>query len=98
MCYAVIYIVYIASLYSLRIPAVNPGAVIGIAVTALAAYSFGSLGGVACGAMAAFAAALVSSRECLSSAVFPAAGLFAGQIRKGKPILTALLLHVYATP
>ena len=91
MCYAVIYIVYIASLYSLRIPAVNPGAVIGIAVTALAAYSFGSLGGVTCGAMAAFAAALVSSRECLSSAVFPAAGLFAGQIRKGKPILTALL-------
>lgn len=90
-CYAVIYIVYIASLYSLSLPAVNAGAVVGIAVTALAAYSYGSAGGAICGAMTAFAAALVSPRECIASAVFPAAGLFAGHIRKGRPLLTALI-------
>ncbi len=90
-CYAVIYIVYIASLYSLRLPSVNAGAVLGIAVTALAAYSYGSAGGAICGAMTSFAAALVSPKECIASAVFPAAGLFAGHVRKGKPLLTALI-------
>ncbi len=90
-CYAVIYIVYTASLYSLGIPAVNAGAVLGIAVTVLAAYTYGSAGGAICGAMTAFAAALVSPHECIAAAVFPAAGLFAGHVRKGKPLITALI-------
>lgn len=90
-CYAVIYIVYIASLYSLKAPHINPGAVIGIAFTALAAYFYGNIGGAICGALTAFAASLVSSQECISSAVIPVAGFFAGHIKKGRPLLSALL-------
>lgn len=90
-CYAVIYIVYIASMYSVEVPAVNIGAVVGIAVTLLAAYSYGSAGGAICGAMTAFAAALVSPGECIGAAVLPAAGLFAGHVRKGRPLISALI-------
>lgn len=90
-CYAVIYILYIASLYSVDIPAVDPGAVVGMTVTLLAAYNYGSAGGIICGALTAFAAALVSPRECIGSAVLPAAGLFAGHVRKGRPLISALI-------
>ena len=87
--YAVIYIVYIASLFSFQLPAINVGFVIGGAVTLLAAYNYGCMGGIALGGLTAFAAYLVSAKAGMSSAVLPAAGLFTGTLKKRSIPLSA---------
>lgn len=93
-CYAVIYIVYIASLYSLKLPAVNAGFIVGAAMTLFAACFYGGVGGVTVGGLTAFGAFLVSSDVGISSAVLPAAGLFAGLVKKDSKFLSAVLFSL----
>lgn len=93
-CYAVIYIVYIASLYSLRLPAVNAGFIVGAALTLLAACFYGGIGGVTVGGLTAFGAFLVSSDVGVSSAVLPAAGLFAGLVKRDNKLLSAVVFSL----
>ncbi len=90
-CYAVIYILYIASFYSIKVPAVNIGFIIGAALTLFGAFFYGSTGGLVCGALTAFGAFLTSPELGFSSAVLIAAGLFTGFVKKGGIVLRSMI-------
>ncbi len=87
--YAVIYIVYISSLFSFDLPAINAGFVAGAALTLLAASNYGSAGGALLGALTASGAFLVSAKAGMSAAVLPAAGFFTGALKKRGIVLSA---------
>lgn len=89
--YAVVYTIYAASLCSAKLPLINIGAVLGIALTMLASYYYGSTGGVICGALTVCAAFLSSSDTGMTVVLLPAAGLFSGFIRQCRIAVSALI-------
>ena len=80
--YAVVYTIYTASLCSVKLPFLNAGAVLGIAVTMLASFYYGSTGGVICGALTSCAAYFSSAETGAALVLLPAAGLFSGFIHQ----------------
>lgn len=79
---AVVYTILTASLCSVELPLLNPGAAAGAAVTLLAAYYYRHTGGVLCGALTVCGAFLASPSVGMSLVMLPAAGLLTGYLYK----------------
>lgn len=82
--YAIVYTIIIASLCSINIPYINIGLIIGVAVTATAAYRYKYIGGVLCGALTTCGAFLSSSSCGMAVVMLPAAGLLTGYLHRQK--------------
>lgn len=80
--YGTVYVLYTSSLYSLEIPFIEPGLILGTAVTMAAAYFYGGAGGIICGALAASGAFLASPEMGAEAAMLPVSGLFVGFMRR----------------
>ena len=80
--YGTVYVLCTAALYSLEIPFVQPGLILGTAVTMAAAYFYGGAGGIICGALAASGAFLASPVIGAEAAMLPVSGLFVGFMRR----------------
>lgn len=91
--YAVVYIMAIASFCSADVPLLNPGVIIGSAVTLTAACHYRYTGGVLCGALT-MCGAFLASLSCGMNVIFlPAAGLITGYMSK-KSTGTAAALFI----
>lgn len=77
---AVVLILTTATLSCYRIPAMNAGCLIGVAVTLIVARKFRISGGVICGALTACGVILGSSADGLPMLILPISGLLAGYI------------------
>ena len=82
---AAVYIVFVSSLCSIDVPAVNAGIIVGSAVTIGGAYFYRQTGGVICGALTVCGAFLASSATGMDIVLLPAAGLFTGFLHRQKP-------------
>ena len=75
---AVVYFVLIAALCSFEFSLINPGYVIGVAVTLMAARRYRYSGGVICGSLTACGAMLSAQELGMSLSFLPVTGLIAG--------------------
>lgn len=75
---AVVYFVLIAALCSFEFSLLNPGCIIGSAVTLIAARRYRCSGGVICGALTACGAVLSAQELGMSLSFLPVTGLIAG--------------------
>ncbi|MDD6269731.1 MAG: SpoIIE family protein phosphatase [Oscillospiraceae bacterium] len=75
---AVVYFVLISALFSFEYSTINPGYIIGVAVTLIAAQRFRYCGGVICGALTACGAMLSAEELGMSLVFLPVTGLLAG--------------------
>jgi len=79
---AVVYIVAVSSLCSVKLPAVDIGIIAGAVVTLTGAYFYGQTGGALCGALTVCGAFLSSSASGMNIVLLPAAGLLTGFFNK----------------
>ncbi len=92
---AVVYFVLIAALSSFQFSLINPGCILGIAVTLLAAQRFRYIGGVICGALTT-CGALLSGDEIGFSLIFlPVTGLLAGYITDSGSLITSGVFFLF---
>ena len=87
--YSVVYTIAVSALCSVRLSFIDPGIVIGTAVTLCAAYFYRSPGGVLCGALTACGAFLASPETGMNVVLLPAAGLIAGYFSKQRSTFAA---------
>ncbi len=88
--YAVVYTIFISAVCSIKLRYIEPGIIIGSAVTLLAAYNYRRTGGVLCGALTT-CGAFLSSPECgMTVVLLPAAGLITGYLYKQKYTVAAV--------
>ena len=81
---AVLFIVLVASLCSVKLPVLNAGIIAGSAVTLAGAYFFSRAGGVICGSLTVCGAFLALDSSGMSIALLPAAALLTGCLHKQK--------------
>ncbi|MCR5600922.1 MAG: SpoIIE family protein phosphatase [Ruminococcus sp.] len=91
---AVVYIVTIASLCAVKLPALDLGVIAGAAATLTASYFYGQTGGVLCGTLTVGGAFLSSSSAGTEIVLLPVAGLLAGFFNKQRPQTSAVLFTV----
>lgn len=82
--YAIVYTIFTASLCSVEISYINPGIILGSAVTLTAAYHYRCTGGILCGALTVCGAFLSSSSCGMSIILLPAAGFLTGYLQRQK--------------
>ncbi len=92
---AVVYFVVIAALSSLSLSIINPGSIVGIAVTLIAAQRFRYTGGVICGALTACGAMLSSDELGLSLVFLPVTGLLAGYMAESGSFAASGIFFIF---
>ena len=92
---AVVYFVLIGALSSFQLSLINPGCVIGIAVTLLAAQRFRYTGGVICGALTACGSMLSADELGMSLIFLPVTGLLAGYMTDMGSFVTAGVFFLF---
>lgn len=92
---AVVYFVLIAALCSFEFSLINPGYVIGVAVTLMAAQRFRYAGGVICGSLTACGAMLSAQELGMSLAFLPVTGLLAGYMAESGGIVTSGVFFLF---
>lgn len=92
---AVVYFVLIAALCSFEFSLINPGYVIGVAVTLMAAQRSRYSGGVICGALTACGAMLSAQELGMSLAFLPVTGLLAGYMAESGGIVTSGVFFLF---
>lgn len=88
--YGIVYIVFTASLCSVRLDAVNLGIITGAAFTLGAAFFYRSLGGIVVGALSAAGALFASAELGTTAAMLPLAGFLAGFLNRRRIVASAL--------
>ncbi|MCQ2459146.1 MAG: SpoIIE family protein phosphatase [Ruminococcus sp.] len=96
-CYAVVYVIYTASLCSVKIPVINIGILFGTFITLLSVYYYGHTGGVMCGAMTAFAAFLSSTETGMTAVLLPAVSMLTGYTKRNRTISCAIVFILINT-
>lgn len=86
---AVVYIMFISSLCSVKLPTVNAGMIVSAAVTLTGAYFYRQNGGVFCGALSVCGAFLSSAAVGTNMVLLPAAGLLTGYLYRQKNHIAA---------
>ena len=81
------FVLFTSSLCSVEFYGAAPGAVIGTALTLLAAYGWGGEGGAICGILTAAGAYLASQSAGAACLFLPVSGLFAGHISGRRPYI-----------
>ena len=92
---AVVYFVVIAALSSFPLSIVNPGSIVGIAVTLIAAQRFRYTGGVICGSLTACGAMLSADELGLSLVFLPVTGLLAGYMSESGSFVTSGVFFIF---
>lgn len=92
---AVVYFVLISALCSFEFSLLNPGYVIGVAVTLMAAQRFRYSGGVICGALTACGAMLSAQELGMSLAFLPVTGLIAGYMSENGSVATSGIFFLF---
>lgn len=88
--YGIVYIVFTASLCSIRLDAVNLGIISGAAFTLGAAFFYRSLGGIVVGALSAAGALFASAELGTTAAMLPLAGFLSGFLNRRRIVSSAL--------
>ncbi len=88
--YGIVYIVFTASLCSIKFDAVNPGIISGAAFTLGAAFFYQSLGGIVVGALSAAGALFASAELGTTAAMLPLAGFLVGFLSRRRIVFSAL--------
>ncbi len=88
--YGIVYIVFTASLCSIRLDAVNLGIISGTAFTLGAAFFYRSLGGIVVGALSAAGALFASAELGTTAAMLPLAGFLAGFLSHRRIVFSAV--------
>lgn len=91
--FAVVYAVMLSALTSFDLVFVNPGRVLGIAVTLVAGYHYGYMGGVLCGAITTCGIFLSSKDTGMPFVLLSVAGLVSGYIHRRSMGATAVLFN-----
>lgn len=88
--YGIVYIVFTASMCSIRLDAVNLGIISGAAFTLGAAFFYRSLGGIVVGALSAAGALFASAELGTTAAMLPLAGFLSGFLNRRRIVSSAL--------
>lgn len=88
--YGVVYVIYMAALFAMKLPWVSPGLILGAAFTLGAGYFYGGSGGVICGALTVSGAFLASADSGAAAAMLPVSGLIVGFLRRRRIFISAV--------
>jgi len=91
--FAVVYAVLLSALSSFDLVFLNPGRILGIAVTLVAGYHYGYMGGVLCGALTTCGVFLSSKETGMPFVLLSVAGLISGYIHRRSMGATAVLFN-----
>jgi len=92
--YAVVYAVIISALSSFDLVFLNPGRILGIAVTLVAGYHYGYMGGVLCGAVTTCGVFLASRETGMPFVLLSVTGLISGYMNRSNMAASAVIFNV----